>query len=113
MLNRTAFHVSVKIRRGSFSTNRFLNTRGSPVLQSLMREFFTLENEFILRQPLFLFLRDRSAFCGIGPRCNGGGMKKCLEAVAEAAGAAAWRHRIKRYLVPSMSEYDPFGTIML
>jgi hypothetical protein len=59
MLSRTAIHMSIKTVSGAFLPSRFLNIRCCPVLQSLMHEFFTIENEIILRQQLLLFLRDR------------------------------------------------------
>jgi hypothetical protein len=50
MLSRTAIQRSIKTHSGSFLPSRFLNIRCSPVLQSLMHEFFTIENEIVLRQ---------------------------------------------------------------
>ena len=37
-------------RSGALNTKLYLNNRCCPVLQSLMHEFFTIENEIILRK---------------------------------------------------------------
>jgi hypothetical protein len=61
MLNRTAIHMSIKTYSGSYLPGRLLNFRCCPVLQSLRHEFFTIENETILRQQL-PFLWDKLVF---------------------------------------------------
>ena len=52
------YHITVKTKADAINTKLYLDIGCCPVLQSLMHEFFTIEDEIVIGQP-------RSPFGGI------------------------------------------------